>query len=230
MYYVQMKDVSYEDAIKVINNSIDLQGISQKDLVKIIGYQFEAKGAKEIELFLSGKHPREKPVRIKIGKALEISDELLLGLRGFECREDAIRFSFCPYLVSIPENTRPSQISVFGFLGFEQIFIAGRYRNLLNKPLPEQLEYIENEVQNGISDKNVVALFGKKLGYAFHWDFDQPAVALSVDGKLNEDMTVTYQTFYSCSVTVKTKTLLETEGFHIPRLTPKDQIINRVEP
>jgi hypothetical protein len=214
MNYVKVNNVSYEEAIKVINCTLENQGISSGDLVKRIGYPFERKGMEEIELFLSGGHPKEGRVREKIGNALNIDRELLFGERGFENFEDAARFSFYPYLIRVPEETRPSQITIFGLVGFERVFVAGRFRNLLNKPLAEQLEYVRNEILNDTEHKGSVMLFGKKLGYAFYWDFEQPAVALSVAGELMEDTFVTYDGFSSCTVSVKAKTIIETSGCH----------------
>jgi len=223
MFFVQVADVSFNEALNIIHAALGEQGVTHKELVKKIGYPFERRGLEDLEMYFSGTHPHEMQVRTKIGNALGIDHETLTGEREFENKSDAKRFSFVPYLVRVPENTRPSQITIFGFFGFNRAFIAGRYRSLLHKPLEDHLDYIKIEIQNDTEFKGNVPFFGLKLGYAYYWNYDQPAIAFSVDGELLHDTIVTYSGESSCSVTLKASVIIESGGFRIPRFTPMAQ-------
>lgn len=222
MYYSKSHEVPHDKAVKTIREAMNAQNISFLDLVERIGYSFRHKGLEDLDLFFSGMHKNERQLRLKIGEALSIDHELLHGERGFEKYEDCCRFDFQPYLVRIPSNTRPSQITIFGFVGYEFTFIVGRYKELLHMPFEEQMKFIKKKIERDNNKHNdFVPFFGEKLGYAFHSDYERLPVPLSLDGSVLKDIEITYNGQFSCNVSVSSRVISETAHFVIPRLTPQ---------
>lgn len=222
MYYAKIKNVNHDEAVTIINAAVAAQGLSMDNLVIKMKYPFQHKGIEDLKLFFAGNHPNENQIRQRIGVCLGIDHELLHGERGFERYEDYCRCSFRPHLVRIPEDTRPSQITMFGFIGFERVFVAGAYEELLNKNIEEQLPFIQKQIANDFKErKGSVLFFGKILGYAFFSDYEKAAIPLSVKGEVLEDMVVSYSGPYSASVTVKGGVVTDSGSFQIPRLSPK---------
>jgi len=221
MYYSKLHEVPHDKAVKTIKEAMNDQNITVLDLVERIGYPFRHKGLDDLELFFSSVHTNEQQLRLKIGEALSIDHELLHGERGFEKYEDYCRFDFKPYLVRIPTNTRPSQITIFGFVGYEFTFIVGRYKELLHMPFEEQMKFIKKEIDKDNNKHNdFVPFFGKKLGYALYSDYERLPVPLSLDGSVLQDMEITYNGEFSCNVSVNSRVIAETAHFAIPRITP----------
>lgn len=228
-YYIKMSEIDYLKASAMLEEALNESKMTVSELASQLHYCSLERSEEKIVKILGGfADANDLTVLRTIADILKINSEDFFGEKRCASHKEYIeiysRLHFVPHLVRVPSETRPSQITIFGFVGFERVFVVGRYRKLLNKPLLEQLEYIEKEIRNDTDYKGNVMFFGKKLGYAFYWDFDQPAVALSVAGKVLDDTIVTYNGFSSSSVSVKAKTIIETGGFQIPRFTSKDQI------
>jgi len=236
MCYAKVKEVSHAEAVKIIHAVLQSRHLNLHDLANMIQYTFFSKGLLELESFFKNdditsetsgwiRHKntvRENLVRRKIGEALGIDHELLLGERKFENREELCRFVFNPYLVRIPSNTIPSQITIFGFVGFKRAFVVGSYPELLNRPVDEQLEFIKDIAIADTKERESVIFFGKKLGYAYYYDYEKPAIPISLHGELMKGMEIGYGGDLSCSVTASAKVIAETGHFRIPRLVPKE--------
>ncbi len=220
MYYVKVATVAHEDAVAIINDAMTAQELSHLDLVKLLRYPFQGKGIKDLELYFSGQHPYLRRLQIRIGEVLNIDHEKLNGERAFEIYEDSCRFDFKPYLVRVPEETRPNQITFFGLVGFERVFVVGRYKELLNRPIHQQLAFIKNKI--AADKEKTVMFFGRKIGFSFYYDYDQPAIPLSLSGKVLEDMEIMHLGA-SCRVSMKKSEIAESGYFQIPRITQREK-------
>jgi len=220
MYYAKIKDVSHDEAVTIINDHLAFKNLKLRDLVTMINYPLPSKGLRQLESFFQdGDNASERQVRQKIGEALGINHELLHGERKFESREEYCRFVFKPYLERIPTNTIPSQIIMFGFVGYSRVFVVGKYAEILHKPLGEQLEFIKDMAISDTQERSFVPFFGKKLGYALYYDYEKPAIPISLQGELLDDMNIGYCEC-SCSVSMRSKNIAEEGRFRIPRLVP----------
>lgn len=229
--YVKISDIDRLKTSILLEDALTENKITVSELASQLHYcSLERSEAKIVKILEGFADENDLTVLRAISDILKINSEDFFGEKRCASHKEYIeeynRLHFVPHLVRVPEKTRPSQITIFGFVGFERVFVTGRYRNLLNKPLSEQLNYIENKIKNDTECKGSVMFFGKKLGYAFYWDFDQPAVAFSVDGKLLEDTIITYKGISTCSVSVKAKTIIEIGGFQIPRFSKKQVTVN----
>ena len=220
MYYAKVRTVEHSEAVKIIETAIAEQHISRLDLVKMIGYPFIKSGLLDVEKFFSGEN-QSPQLRIKIGTALGIDHEQLTGERPFEDHEKYHRYMFSPYLLRVPENTRPSQITFLGFLGFDRCFVAGIFPWLLNASLEEQKVAVKKAIAADLVERPVVPFFGMITGYAFYPEFGKPAIPFSIEGTELLDMKITYIDA-SCNLSINNSILTDTGRFRIPRLTARN--------
>jgi len=225
MYYAKIKNVSHAEAVQIISRALTDQNLSLRDLVKRIRYPFESKGMKELEGYLLNGCVDEIQVRTKIGAALGIDHELLHGERAFEKYEDYCRFIFVPYLARIPEKTHAASGSGKSFAyfgGLRRACIVGKYSSLLDKPLENQLKFIKLRIDEDQQvDTGRFRFLGATLGFAFYFDYDQPAIPLSVDGNVIDDYVITYDENPFCNILLKASNIAQSERFMVPRLISK---------
>jgi len=231
-YYLKINEIDPQKSSALLKDALTESNITVPELAKQLHYcSLERSELKIVKILEGFADDNDLTILRTIADILKINSEEFIGEKRFanyeEYLEEFSRLNFVPHLVRVPTETRPSQITSFGFVGFEKAFVVGRYKNLLNKPLHEQLKYIGKKCQNDTTTRKDVIFFGKKLGYAFYWDYEQPAVALSLSGNVLENTVVTYNGVSSSSVSIKAKTIIETGSFQIPRLSTKEQILEK---
>ena len=218
MYYAWVRAVGHGEAVQLIEAELGRRQMSRLDLVRKIGYPLVVKGLAELEQFFAGKDCSNK-LRMKIGRALDIDHEELTGERGFEDEEEYLKFIFKPHLLRVPEHTRPSQITIFGMLGFGAVFIAAEFGEWSTSSPVERQAKIRQAILGDMSKRQEVTLFGKILGYAFYSEYDKPAIAYSREGEELPGMEITYGGYATSNVALRNKPISKSGWFRIPRLT-----------
>jgi len=135
--------------------------------------------------------------------------------------EQRRRTNFVPYLMRVGTETRPSSIAMAGFFGLKRCFLVGSYPKLLNVPLEEQLKTIKEEIAaDRDKDNGCVPFFGKKIGYAFHSEYET-CIALSLDGNILEDVIV-HGGQAGCSVSLQSGRIVTSSSIAIPRFVERN--------
>jgi len=196
----KVRNVSHEEIVEIIDGALIAHNLTRDDLVDLLGYPIKSKGKAEIDNFFNGVDSRA--IRDKIGHFLHIEHELLHGERVFESRNEKLRFEFKPHLLRVAENRSPDHgITILGVSGTDWLFIVGEYEQLIGVSREEQLLFIKQQCladEKFKSLKGRLPFFGLHKGYAFKYDYDEPAISLSLQGDEIADIEICSYAASSC--------------------------------
>jgi hypothetical protein len=128
------------------------------------------------------------------------------------------RLTFVPFLLRVPERTRPGQIFPVAMAGLKPFLQVGRFSKLLEASDADRHAYVSKKIQEDYA-KRQNTIFGSIIGYAFYYEFCQ-ARAYSIEGELlvgYEIEPVTINAVLSVS-----RSALAAHGGVIPRLKNRD--------
>jgi len=206
----KIRNVGHEELVEIFHKTLAERNLTCDDLVELLHYPIKSKGKAEIDKLFKGEDSRA--IRDKIGHVLNIDHERLHGERVFESRDEKLRFEFKPYLLRVAENRSPDNgITILGLAGTDWLFVVGKYEQLFGMPREEQLLFIKQQCLADEKFKELkgrLPFFGLHKGYAFKYDYDEPAISLSLLGDVREDVESTPYTSNS-SVVFKNKTIKE---------------------
>ena len=172
-------------------------GLSLPDFFSSLGYSNTDKAVKRFDQWVQWGQGEEHllttvkrgypQLEVELAQALAITQEMLAveDKQAEEILTERLRATFTPYLQAIPEQNRPSSISLFAITGGNSRQRTELPADILERADGERLTIVRNAISEHMTKSGGRTLFqGKIVSYQVFWRFDEPPTSFSTDGIL----------------------------------------------